>query len=163
MKISFVVIGKTSSVEIAKLSDDYVGRIGRYLPFEMRVIADVKNGKSLPNGVLIEREGEAILKGLKDDDFVVLLDDKGKQYTSIEFAKLISDKQNQSVRSLVFVVGGAYGFSKAVYGRANGLISLSKMTFSHQIIRPIFLEQLYRAMTINKGEPYHHEESFFNG
>ncbi len=161
MKITFIVVGRTNSDLLKSLSDDYIARIHRYLPFEMKVIPDVKNAKSLPEGVLKDKEGEAILKQISSDDFVVLLDDKGKQYTSIEFAKWIEMRGNASTKNLVFVVGGAYGFSSSVYGRANGYVSISKMTFSHQIIRPIFLEQLYRAMTIIKNEPYHHEGSLF--
>ncbi len=161
MRITFIMVGKTTSEHIAKLSSDYVTRLNRYLTFEEKIIPEIKNAKSMPNNVLRDKEGESILKLVSKEDTLILLDDKGKQYTSLEFAKWIEEKQNASTKRVIFVVGGAYGFSREVYNRANGFLSISKMTFSHQIIRPIFLEQLYRAMTINKNEPYHHEESLF--
>lgn len=156
MKTRLVVVGKTNDKNIIKGIDDYVGRIKHYMPFEIVVIPELKNTKSLSVDVQKEMEGEQILKVLSNGDTLVLLDEHGTEYRSIEFAKWIEKKQ-LSARSLTFVVGGPYGFAKKVYDRADGMISLSKMTFSHQMIRLLFVEQIYRACTIIKGEPYHHE------
>jgi 23S rRNA (pseudouridine1915-N3)-methyltransferase len=159
MKIEIIWVGKTVKPYIIEAIEEYVGRIKHYMPVEVFTIPDLKNTKNLPTAEQRDKEGELILKYIKSDDMVVLLDDKGKQYTSLQFAAWIEQLNGRSVKRLVFVIGGAYGFSKEVYDRANGLLSISKMTFSHQIIRPIFVEQLYRAMTIIRDEPYHHEES----
>ena len=156
MKIELIVVGKTNNKNFQVGIDDYCQRISHYMPFSISVIPELKNTKSLSEQQQKEREGELILSKLATSDHVVLLDEHGKEYRSIEFAKWIEQKQ-ASVRKMVFVVGGPYGFSEAVYARANEKISMSKMTFSHQMIRLIFTEQVYRACTIIKGEPYHHE------
>ncbi len=135
---------------------DYTGRIGHYMPFEVLTIPELKNTKSMPEEQQKEREGEQILKRLQATDTVVLLDEHGKERRSLEFATWLEKKQH-TARRLVFVIGGPYGFSPALYDRADEMISLSMMTFSHQIVRLVFLEQLYRACTIIRGEPYHHE------
>lgn len=156
MKTKLIVVGKTVDKNIIKGIEDYVGRIGHYMPFEIIVIPELKNTKKLSTASQKDMEGELILKQLQPSDTVVLLDEHGKEYQSIEFASWI-EKQQQTARTLVFVVGGPYGFSDAVYARSNSKLSLSKMTFSHQMIRLLFVEQIYRACTIIKGEPYHHE------
>lgn len=156
MKTKLIVVGKTVDKNIIKGIEDYVGRIGHYMPFEIIVIPELKNTKKLSTASQKDMEGEPILKQLQPSDTVVLLDEHGKEYRSIEFASWI-EKQQQAARTLVFVVGGPYGFSDAVYARSNSKLSLSKMTFSHQMIRLLFVEQIYRACTIIKGEPYHHE------
>lgn len=156
MKTKLIVVGKTTDKNLGINIDDYVGRVKHYMPFEVKVIPELKNAKSLSEGTQKELEGELILKQITSADTVVLLDEHGREFRSMEFASWI-DKQQQSVRSLVFIIGGPYGFSESVYSRCNSKISLSKMTFSHQMIRLLFVEQIYRACTILKGEPYHHE------
>ena len=151
------MVGKTTDRHIIACIDDYVSRIAHYLPFSMQIIPELKSTKSLTKAQQREREGELILKQLKGCDYVVLLDEHGVERGSIEFARWLEGKQQTVARQLVFVVGGPYGFSDAVYTRAEEKISLSKMTFSHQMVRLIFVEQIYRACTIIKGEPYHHE------
>ena len=162
MKLAIIWVGKTSTDYISKAIDTYVQRIGHYMPIEVIEVADVKNAKNMDVAQLREKEGELIIKQLRADDYVVFLDDKGKQMSSTEFAYWI-DKQNMNsgIKRLVFVIGGAYGFSVEAYRHVKSFLSISKMTFSHQIIRPILVEQIYRAMTILRGEPYHHEESLF--
>ena len=157
MKISLVVIGKTDAGYLIEAIEDYKSRLKHYIPFEMEVIPDVKNAKNLSEAQQKEKEGEMILKMLQPGDYLVLLDDKGKEYTSMQFSAYIEKKMHTVPKRLVFVVGGPYGFSEAVYGAASEKISLSKMTFSHQMVRLIFIEQIYRAMTILNHEPYHHE------
>ncbi len=159
MKISLVWIGKTAASYLLTAIDEYVKRIQFYTPFEVVEVAGLKNTKALSQAQQRDKEGELLLKTIEPSDFVVLLDDKGKQFTSMEFADWIEQRKCATTKRLVFVVGGAYGFSQAIYNRANSLLSLSKMTYSHQMVRLIFLEQLYRAHTITAGEPYHHEES----
>lgn len=156
MKTELILIGKTTDKHLQAGIDDYVGRIGHYLPFSVTIIPELKNTKSLSEEQQKERECELIIKQLQPSDYLVLLDEHGKEYTSMEFAQWMERKQ-QSVRKLVFCIGGPYGFSKSVYERANEKVSLSKMTFSHQMVRLVFTEQIYRACTIIKGEPYHHE------
>lgn len=156
MKTELILIGKTNDKHFQAGIDDYVGRIGHYMPFSITVIPDIKNTKALSEEQQKEKEGELILKQLQPSDTLVLLDEHGKEFRSIEFATWIEKKQ-QTARRLVFCIGGPYGFSQAVYQRANEKISLSKMTFSHQMVRLVFTEQVYRACTIIKGEPYHHE------
>ncbi len=156
MKTDLILIGKTNDKHFQAGIDDYVGRIVHYMPFAITVIPDIKNTKSLSEDQQKEREGELILKQLQPSDTLVLLDEHGKEFRSIEFASWLERKQ-QTARRLVFCIGGPYGFSEAVYARANEKISLSKMTFSHQMVRLVFTEQVYRACTIIKGEPYHHE------
>lgn len=157
MKITLLTVGKTTNPNLVTLQDEYQNRLKFYIPFEMLVIPELKNTKNLSIAEQQEKEADLILKQLETSDEVVLLDDKGKQFTSMGFSEYISKKMLASHKRMVFVVGGPYGFSERVYNRANGKVSLSAMTFSHQMIRLIFVEQLYRAMTILKGEPYHHE------
>lgn len=157
MKISLVVIGKTDAGYLIEAIEEYKSRLTHYIPFEMEVIPDVKNAKNLSEAQQKEKEGEMILKTLQPGDYLVLLDDKGKEYTSMQFSAYIEKKMHSVPKRLVFAVGGPYGFSEAVYGAASEKISLSKMTFSHQMVRLIFIEQIYRAMTILNHEPYHHE------
>lgn len=156
MKTALILVGKTNDTHLQAIINDYAERITHYMPFEIIVIPELKNTKSLSEEQQKVREGELIMKQLTAQDTVVLLDERGKQYRSLEFAKWI-EKQQLTARRLVFVIGGPYGFSSTIYDRANGKISLSAMTFSHQLVRTIFTEQLYRACTIIKGEPYHHE------
>ena len=156
MKTELILIGKTTDKHFQAEIDDYTSRIGHYMPFSITVIPELKNTKALSEAQQKEREGEMVLAKLQPSDHVVLLDEHGKEFRSVEFARWIEQK-NASVRRLVFVIGGPYGFSDAMYQRANEKISLSKMTFSHQMVRLVFTEQIYRACTIIKGEPYHHE------
>ncbi len=157
MQIKLIVLGKTDSKAIQELIQDYSARLGHYIRFEMEVIPDLKQSKSLSEALQKEKEGELILKKLLSSDELILLDERGKSYSSLEFADYLQKKMNSGLKQLVFVVGGPYGFSEAVYVRAHGKISLSKMTLSHQMIRPFLIEQVYRAMTILRNEPYHHE------
>ena len=156
MKITLLVVGKTTSAQIESLIQEYQKRLTHYVPFALQVIPELKNTKALTPDQQKQAEGELILRAVAQNADLVLLDEHGKEYRSIEFADYIQKKMS-SGRDVVFVVGGPYGFSEAVYQRANGKISLSKMTFSHQIVRLFFVEQIYRAMTILRGEPYHHE------
>lgn len=156
MRAELILVGKTTDRHFSAGIDDYTERVQHYMPFEMRVIPELKNTKSLSTGQQKDKEGEAIMRMVGEGDTVVLLDEHGKEMRSVEFASWLQKKQ-ATARKLVFVVGGPYGFSSAVYSRANELISLSKMTFSHQMVRLVFAEQLYRACTIIKGEKYHHE------
>jgi len=157
MKITLLTVGKTTNSQLISLQEEYQNRLKFYIPFEFIVIPELKNTKSLSIAEQQEKEADLILKQLETIDEVILLDEKGKQYTSVGFSEFIAKKMLASHKRMVFVVGGPYGFSERVYNRANGKVSLSAMTFSHQMIRLIFVEQLYRAMTILKGEPYHHE------
>ena len=156
MKSILIVVGKTTDKNFIASIADYCSRIHHYMPFELLVIPELKNTKSLSKNQQKEREGDLIFKSLQPTDTVVLLDEHGIEWDSMAFASWLPKKQ-QLTRRLVFVVGGPYGFSPAVYNRAQEKLSLSKMTFSHQMVRLIFTEQLYRACTIIKGEPYHHE------
>jgi 23S rRNA (pseudouridine1915-N3)-methyltransferase len=157
MQIKLLALGKTDNKAIQELINEYTSRLGHYIRFELEVIPDLKYTKSLSEAVQKEKEGELILKKLLPSDDLLLLDERGKSYTSLEFSDFLQKKMNSGLRQLVLVIGGPYGFSEEVYARANGKISLSKMTFSHQMIRPFVVEQLYRAMTILRNEPYHHE------
>jgi 23S rRNA (pseudouridine1915-N3)-methyltransferase len=156
MKTELILVGKTTNKHFVACINDYVERIGHYMPFSITTIPELKNAKSLSEDQQKEREGELIMKQLQASDTVVLLDEHGTQMRSIEFASWLQKMQN-SARRLVFIIGGPYGFSPALYQRANQKISLSPMTFSHQMVRLVFTEQIYRACTILKGEPYHHE------
>lgn len=156
MKTELILVGKTVNKHIIAGINDYVERTNHYIPFNIIVIPELKNTKALTEEQQKEREGDLILQKLQSSDTVVLLDEHGKELRSVEFADWLQRKQN-TTRRLVFIIGGPYGFSKAVYERANEKLSLSKMTFSHQMVRLIFCEQIYRACTIIKGEPYHHE------
>ena len=157
MKVNLILVGKTTSKMFQSIIEDYSERVKHYTPFEVTVIPELKNTKSLSQEQQKQMEGEQILRQLQESDHVVLLDEHGQELRSIEFATWISKKQQAVSRRLVFVIGGPYGFSPTIYQRANEKLSLSKMTFSHQIVRMIFIEQLYRAFTILKGEQYHHE------
>jgi len=157
MKITLLVIGKTDSTQLSAMTEDYAKRLGFYVPFAMEVIADVKNAKHLSEEQQKQAEGELILKRLQPGDTVILLDEKGKTHSSVGFSEFLQKKMNSGLKQLIFVIGGPYGFSEAMYQRANGKLSLSAMTFSHQMIRLFFVEQLYRAFTILKNEPYHHQ------
>ena len=157
MKYALLVVGRTVEKHYITAINDYVERIKHYTPFDMEVIPELKNTKSLSMEQQKEKEGELILKALQPGDVVVLLDEHGKEFRSIEFAEWAEKKMHTVNKRLVFIIGGPYGFSKDVYAAAQEKISLSKMTFSHQMIRLIFVEQLYRAMNILAGGPYHHE------
>ena len=157
MKITLLTVGRTDVEWVRKGLDLYVSRLKHYVPFSLIEIPELKNVSALAREQIKQKEGELVLKALKPSDCVILLDERGREYRSIEFASMLEDRMSRGGRDLVFVVGGAYGFSDAVYSRSDEKISLSKMTFSHQMVRTIFAEQLYRAFTIMKGEPYHHE------
>ena len=157
MKVKLVCIGKTDKEYIIEGVKEYEKRLKHYISFESVLLPDIKNSKNLTEIQQKEKEGEVILSQIKESDYVIILDEKGKEYSSVEFSKMIEKQMVAGLKTLVFIVGGPYGFSKQMYDRANAKISLSQMTFSHQMVRLIFTEQLYRAMTILKGEPYHHE------
>lgn len=156
MKITLLVVGKTTSTQIESLIQEYQKRLTHYIPFALQIIPELKNTKALTPEQQKLAEGDLILRAITPNTDLVLLDEHGKEFRSVEFADYVQ-KRMSSGRDVVFVVGGPYGFSEAVYQRANGKISLSKMTFSHQMVRLFFVEQLYRALTILRGEPYHHE------
>lgn len=156
MKVSLLVIGKTDKDFVKKGIEEYQKRLVHYLPFEFKIIPDLKNTKNLSEKQQKQKEGELILDKVKPNDTLILLDENGKEFSSIAFSRFMEQKMIGGTRNLVFAIGGPYGFSDEVYNKAQGKVSLSKMTFSHQMIRMIFTEQLYRAMTIIKGEPYHH-------
>ena len=157
MKITLLTVGKTDKDWVRQGMDIYVSRLKHYIPFSVVEIPELRNVSALTMDQIKTREGELILKNIRPTDDVILLDERGKEYTSVELAKVIHDKMSYTGKDMVYVIGGAYGFSEAVYQRANSKISLSRMTFSHQMVRAIFVEQIYRAFTIMKGEPYHHE------
>ncbi len=157
MKICLLVIGKTDEPYLQKGTEIFLKRIPHYLPFEMKIIPDIRNSKSLSEEQQKEKEGELILQQLTSADELFLLDENGQESSSVGFARFLEKKMVGGAKRLIFVIGGPYGFSEPIYSKAHGKISLSKMTFSHQMVRLIFLEQLYRAMTILKGEPYHHQ------
>ncbi|MDF1867965.1 MAG: 23S rRNA (pseudouridine(1915)-N(3))-methyltransferase RlmH [Saprospiraceae bacterium] len=157
MKVELWLIGKTSFGYIKEGMEIYQKRLTHYLPFEVSIIPDIKNAKNLrPNQIKV-KEGATINSKLKKEDFLILLDERGKHFSSVEFAKFLDQKLQMSYKKIVFLVGGAYGFSEEIYKRANSKLSLSKMTFSHQMIRLFVLEQIYRGMTILRNEPYHNE------
>ncbi len=157
MKISLILVGRTDAQYFIDSVQEYESRLKHYIPFEIQILPDLKNTKNLTIELQKEKEGELIIKSLQPGDFVVLLDERGKEFTSLQFASFIEKKTYTVNKRLIFIVGGPYGFSEQVYKKAAEKISLSKMTFSHQMIRLIFVEQLYRAMTILNNEPYHHE------
>ena len=156
MKTVLLQVGKTNDKHFAAGIEDYAGRIGHYMPMDIVTINEVKNTRNITEDQQKAIEGDLIMKQLRQPDTVVLLDEHGAELSSMEFASWL-ERQRNTARRLVFVIGGPYGFSQPVYARADKLISLSRMTFSHQMVRLIFAEQLYRACTIIKGEPYHHE------
>ena len=157
MKITLLTVGKTDKDWVRQGLDIYVSRLKHYIPFSIVENPELKNVSALSKDQIKSKEGELILKNIRPTDDVILLDEKGKQYTSVELAKIIQDKISYAGKDIIFIIGGAYGFSDAVYQRANSKLSLSKMTFSHQMVRAIFDEHIYRAFTIMRGEPYHHE------
>ncbi len=157
MKITLLTVGKTDKDWVKQGLDIYLSRLKHYVSFSITEIPELKNVSSLSKEQIKTREGELILKNIRNTDDVILLDEKGKEYSSVELAGILSNKINYEGKDIVYVIGGAYGFSEAVYARANSKLSLSRMTFSHQMVRAIFAEQIYRAFTIMKGEPYHHE------
>lgn len=157
MRITLLLVGKTTNKHLEALVEDYCGRIGHYLPFEVKIIPELKSTKSLTVEQQKEKEGELILQHIRQGDRLILLDERGKQYRSVDFAAFLTKQCSMSAKRIVFLIGGPYGFSKAVYEKSHSMLSLSLMTFSHQMIRLLFVEQLYRALTIQNGEPYHHE------
>lgn len=157
MKISLLTVGKTDAKYFADAVQEYQSRLEHYVPFDVHVIPDIKNTKKMTVDQQKEKEGELIIKSLLPGDFVVLLDEKGKEFSSMQFSSYLDKKFHVVSKRLVFIIGGPYGFSSDVYAKADEKICLSRMTFSHQMIRLIFVEQLYRAMTILNNEPYHHE------
>lgn len=156
MQLKLLAIGKTDNPQLQMLIDDYQKRLGFYIKFEFEIIPDLKKAKNLSEEQQKQKEGELILAKLSNTDILILLDENGKQYDSVAFSEYLQKHMNSGIKQLVFVIGGPYGFSQDVYHKANGKISLSKMTFSHQMIRLFMIEQLYRAFTILRNEPYHH-------
>ena len=157
MNIKLIAIGKTDNKQLQTLIDDYQKRLSFYVKFYMEIIPDIKNVKNLSELQQKEKEGELILSKITPTDQLILLDENGKNFSSMEFSTELQKKMNSGVKTLVYVIGGPYGFSESVYNKAQGKISLSKMTFSHQMVRLFFIEQLYRGFTILKNEPYHHQ------
>ena len=156
MKITLLTVGKTDVRWVREGLELYASRLSHYVKFSIREIPELKNVSAFTREQIKEKEGDLILAALAADDFVILRDERGRKYRSVEFAEFVRDRLNRGA-DMVFVVGGAYGFSQRVYSRAGSMMSLSDMTFSHQMVRTIFAEQLYRAFTIIRGEPYHHE------
>ena len=157
MTIKLITIGKTDNKQLTSLIDDYIKRLGYYIKFSLDIIPDIKNSKNLSEVQQKQKEGELILKKISTTDTLILLDENGKQFDSVDFSSYLQKHMNSGIKQLVFVIGGPYGFSEAVYKKSNGKLSLSKMTFSHQMIRLFFIEQLYRGFTILRNEPYHHK------
>lgn len=157
MKITLLAIGKTNAKYLQEGIEQYTKRLSHYIPFELKILPDVKTTKALTTDKQKEMEGEMFMSAIQQGDWVTLLDERGKEFTSRDFASYIDKKMITIHKNLIFIIGGPYGFSKAMYDRANEKLSLSKMTFSHEMIRLFFVEQIYRAMTILKGEPYHHD------
>lgn len=156
MNIKLIAIGKTDNKALQQLIEDYSKRLSFYIKFEKEILPDIKNSKHLSEEQQKEKEGEQILSKITSLDYVILLDENGKSFSSVNFSDVLQKKMNQGIKTLIFVIGGPYGFSNAVYQKAHEKISLSSMTFSHQMVRLFFIEQLYRAFTILKNEPYHH-------
>ena len=156
MTIKLIAIGKTDSKALLQLIAEYENRLKHYVKFEFEIIPDIKNSKNLSETQQKDKEGELILKKINTTDVLVLLDENGKQYSSEDFSNYLQKKMNSGIKQLVFIIGGPYGFSDSVYQKAQGKISLSKMTFSHQMVRLFVVEQVYRAFTILRNEPYHH-------
>jgi 23S rRNA (pseudouridine1915-N3)-methyltransferase len=157
MNIKLIAIGKTDNKNLQSLIDEYQKRLSFYIKFDLEMIPDIKNVKNLSESQQKEKEGELILAKITPTDQLILLDENGKTFSSVGFSEELQKKMNSGVKTLVFVIGGPYGFSEAVYAKAQGKISLSPMTFSHQMVRLFFIEQLYRGFTILKNEPYHHQ------
>lgn len=157
MNIKLIAVGKTDNPALQQLISTYEKRLSYYINFDLQLLPDIKNSKSLSEGQQKIKEGELILSYVEPSHHLILLDERGKEYTSIAFADELQKKMNTGIKQLTFVIGGPYGFSQAVYQRSNSKLSLSKLTFSHQMIRLFFVEQLYRAFTILRNEPYHHQ------
>lgn len=157
MKLTLLVVGKTDIRWVEEGTQMYISRLVHYIPFEMIVLPELKKAAALREEQIKTKEGEMILAKLRPSDYVILLDEHGREFRSVGFAADLAQKLSTLGRDMVFVIGGAYGFSSEVYSRADAKLSLSRMTFSHQMIRTIFVEQLYRAFTILRSEPYHHE------
>jgi len=157
MQIKLIAIGKTDDKQLLQLIEQYQKRLKHYIKFDLDIIPDIKNVKNLSEKQQKEKEGELILKKISSTDVMVLLDENGKQFSSVEYANYLQKKMNSGIKQLVFIIGGPYGFSDNVYQKSQGKISLSKMTFSHQMIRLFIVEQIYRGFTILKNEPYHHQ------
>ncbi len=157
MRAVLLCVGKTDDSAVASLVLEYQDRLRRYVPFSLEILPDIRNTKNLTEAQQKQKEGERILSYLAPGDFLALLDERGRQFSSISFSVFLQQRMNQGLKRLVFVIGGPYGFSEAVYQRADTQISLSKMTFSHQMVRAFFVEQLYRGFTILRNEPYHHQ------
>ncbi len=156
MKITLIAIGKTDNNHLKTLLEKYVKRLGFYIPFEFQIVPDVKNAKNSTESLQKKLEGDELFKRIASSDTLILLDEKGKTHTSEGFSEFLQKKMNSRIKNLVFAIGGPYGFSEEIYQRANGKLSLSPMTFSHQMVRLFFVEQLYRAFSILRNEPYHH-------
>jgi len=156
MQIKLLAIGKTDNKQLLQLIEEYTKRLGFYIKFSIEIIPDIKNSKNLSETQQKQKEGELILRQINSTDALILLDENGKQLDSVEFSNYLQKHMNSGIKQLVFVIGGPYGFSQEVYNNAKGKLSLSKMTFSHQMVRLFFIEQLYRGFTILKNEPYHH-------
>lgn len=156
MTIKLLAVGKTDNKQLNELINIYINRLKHYVKFDFEIIVDIKNAKNLSETQQKDKEGKLILNKLQTTDFVILLDENGKQYSSVGFSELLQKQMNSGVKRSVFIIGGPYGFSQEIYQRSNSKLSLSKMTFSHQMIRLFFVEQLYRGFTILKNEPYHH-------
>ena len=156
MIIKLIAIGKTDNKQLQSLIEDYQKRLGHYIRFEFEILPDIKNVKHLSEAQQKDKEGDLILSKLQKSDVLILLDENGKQMDSVAFSGYLQKHMNSGIKTLIFVIGGPYGFSDGIYSRANGKLSLSKMTFSHQMVRLFFIEQLYRGFTILKNEPYHH-------
>lgn len=157
MKIVLIAVGRTSTQYIADAVSEFVKRINRYAPMEITIVPDIKSTRGLSEEAQKQREGAGIISALQPGDTVCILDERGKELTSREFSAMIGRHMNQGLKRLIFVIGGPYGFSDDVYARADSRLSLSKMTFTHEMVRLFFVEQVYRAMTIMRGEPYHHD------
>lgn len=156
MQITLLAIGKTDNKQLQQLIDEYTKRLGFYIKFNLEIIPDIKNSKNLSEAQQKQKEGDLILNKVNTSDVLILLDEKGKQLDSIGFSNYLQKHMNSGIKQLIFVIGGPYGFSQEVYQKAQGKLSLSKMTFSHQMVRLFVIEQLYRGFTILRNEPYHH-------
>lgn len=157
MDVEIIAVGKTTSKPVGMLVEEYASRLPHYIPFKITYLPDLKNKRGLSEQRQKEMEGEAILDKTAPSDFLVLLDERGKEYTSVQFSEFMQKQMSAGRKRLLFVIGGPYGFSDAVYSRADSKLSLSKMTFNHEMVRAFAVEQVYRAMTILRGEPYHHD------
>lgn len=157
MNIKLLAIGKTDNKNLQEIMDEYTKRLKFYIKFDLEIIPDIKNAKNLSEAQQKQKEGELILSKISATDHLVLLDENGKSFSSVDFSDELQKKMNSGIKTLVFVIGGPYGFSEEVYQKAQGKISLSKMTFSHQMVRLFIIEQIYRGFTILRNEPYHHQ------